>query len=76
MNRLTRKTFNRCIERISALYRAGKEGSPEYRRLIDLAWATAPDDVSRLWMARAAELGFLVAGSLAADSRKDSVGSH
>ena len=76
MNRLTRRTFNKTIERISALYRAGKEGSPEYRHLIDLAWATAPDDVSRLWMNRADELGFLVAGSFAADSRKESVGIH
>ena len=71
MNTMTRKTFNRCIERISAL--AGKEGSPEYRRLIDLAWATAPDDVSRVWTERAAELGFL---HLADDSRKESVGIH
>lgn len=73
MNRLTRKTFNKTIERISALYRAGMEGSPEYRRLIDLAWATAPDDVSRLWTQRAAEMGYL---HLAADSRKESVGIH
>lgn len=73
MNTMTRKTFNRCIEQISALYRAGKEGSPEYRHLIDLAWATAPDDVSRLWAERANELGFL---HLSADARKESLQIH
>ena len=73
MNRLTRRTFNKTIELISKLYRAGKEGSPEYRHLIDLAWATAPDDVSKLWTERATELGFL---HLAADARNESLQIH
>ena len=59
MSKLTRRTFQRVIDQISGLYRDGQEGSPEYYRLIDLAWATAPDDVSQIWIARAAELGFL-----------------
>ena len=59
MNSLTRRTFNETIARISQLYCAGMEGSEEYDHLMDIAWATAPDDVCLAWTERAIAEGYL-----------------
>jgi hypothetical protein len=56
---MTKRLFNRAIARISELIHAGQQGTDEYRRLIDIAWATAPDDIHQSWYERAIELGFI-----------------
>jgi hypothetical protein len=43
----TRHIFNKVIDRISMMIRDGHKDSSEYHRLIDLAWATTPDDINR-----------------------------
>lgn len=48
--------FERTMKQISKLYHAGRQNTPAYQRLIDQAWKLAPEDIVKIWIARAMEL--------------------